>query len=102
MYAKYCRNKYIKKGLSSLCNIICIYIYILNWLHKFLLFIFSDIFLDYHKATFIMISTWEDFYAKQPPPQDLAQNEKVLKEFTKQHLQKNNKVVLVTVRVSKF
>jgi len=44
-----------------------------------------------------MVSTWEDFYAKHPPPQDLAQNEQMLKEFTKRHLEAGNKVVLITV-----
>ncbi|XP_018366694.1 PREDICTED: phosphopantothenate--cysteine ligase [Trachymyrmex cornetzi] len=43
-----------------------------------------------------MVSTWEDFYAKHPPPQDLAQNEQALKEFTRKHLEAGNKVVLVT------
>lgn len=43
-----------------------------------------------------MVSAWEDFYAKQPPPQDLEQNESTLREFTKRHLQSTNKVVLVT------
>lgn len=44
-----------------------------------------------------MVSTWEDFYAKHPPPQDLAHSEILLKEFTERQLKKNNKVVLVTV-----
>ncbi|XP_012542402.1 phosphopantothenate--cysteine ligase [Monomorium pharaonis] len=43
-----------------------------------------------------MVSTWEDFYAKHPPPPDLAQNEQALKEFTRRHLEAGNKVVLVT------
>ncbi|EFN88124.1 phosphopantothenate--cysteine ligase [Harpegnathos saltator] len=43
-----------------------------------------------------MVSAWEDFYAKHPPPQDLAQNENALKEFTKKHLEGGNKVVLIT------
>ncbi|XP_011644143.1 phosphopantothenate--cysteine ligase [Pogonomyrmex barbatus] len=43
-----------------------------------------------------MVSTWEDFYAKHPPPQDLEQNEQALKEFTKKHFEAGNKVVLVT------
>lgn len=49
-----------------------------------------------------MVSAWEDFYAKHPPPQDLAQNESALKEFTKKHLEKGNKVVLVTVSESEM
>jgi hypothetical protein len=44
-----------------------------------------------------MVSAWEDFYAMQPPPQDLVQNENALKEFTKKHFDDGNKVVLVTV-----
>lgn len=40
--------------------------------------------------------TWEEFYAKHPPPQDFAQTEIILKEFADRQLQKNNKVVLVT------
>lgn len=44
-----------------------------------------------------MVSSWEDFYAKHPPPQDLIQNEKTLKEFIKKQLDKDTKVVLVTV-----
>lgn len=43
-----------------------------------------------------MVSAWEDFYATHPPPQDLTQNENALKEFTTKHLEKGNKVVLVT------
>ncbi|KAL6268819.1 hypothetical protein P5V15_001943 [Pogonomyrmex californicus] len=43
-----------------------------------------------------MVSTWEDFYAKHPPPQDLKQNEQALKEFTRKHFEAGNKVVLVT------
>lgn len=43
-----------------------------------------------------MVSAWEDFYAKHPPPQDLEQNETALKEFTKKHLDEGNKVVLIT------
>jgi len=42
-----------------------------------------------------MVSTWEDFYAKHPPPQDLAQNEQELKAFIRRHLEAS-KVVLVT------
>ncbi|XP_043252750.1 phosphopantothenate--cysteine ligase isoform X1 [Colletes gigas] len=42
-----------------------------------------------------MNSTWEDFYAKHPPPQDLAQSEALLKEFIGRQLERN-KVVLVT------
>lgn len=48
-----------------------------------------------------MVSAWEDFYAKHPPPLDLAQNESTLKKFTKKHLEEGNKVVLVTVSESK-
>lgn len=48
-------------------------------------------------TAFMMVSTWEDFYAKHLPPQDLAQNEQALKEFTKKHFEAGNKVVLVTV-----
>lgn len=44
-----------------------------------------------------MVSAWEDFYAMQPPPQDLVQNENALKEFTKKHFDNGTKVVLVTV-----
>lgn len=47
-----------------------------------------------------MVSAWEDFYAKHPPPQDLAQNESTLKKFTKKHLEASNKIVLVTVSKS--
>lgn len=43
--------------------------------------------------------TWEEFYAKHPPPQDFAQSEALLKAFTERQLEKNNKVVLVTVSV---
>ncbi|XP_012232057.1 phosphopantothenate--cysteine ligase [Linepithema humile] len=43
-----------------------------------------------------MVSAWEDFYAMQPPPQDLVQNENALQEFTKKHFDAGNKVVLVT------
>lgn len=43
-----------------------------------------------------MGSTWEDFFAKHPPPQDLAQTENLLKSFIEKHSKKNNKVVLVT------
>ncbi|XP_011864428.1 PREDICTED: phosphopantothenate--cysteine ligase [Vollenhovia emeryi] len=43
-----------------------------------------------------MGSTWEDFYAKHPPPQDLVQNEQALREFTRKHFETGNKVVLVT------
>lgn len=44
-----------------------------------------------------MVSAWEDFYAKHPPPQDFAQSESALKAFAQEHLEKGNKVVLVTV-----
>lgn len=44
-----------------------------------------------------MVSAWEEFYAKHPPPQDLAQSENALKAFTHKHMKKGNKVVLVTV-----
>lgn len=43
-----------------------------------------------------MVSAWEEFYAKHPPPQDLAQSENALKAFTHKHIKKGNKVVLVT------
>ncbi|KAK2586448.1 hypothetical protein KPH14_010723 [Odynerus spinipes] len=43
-----------------------------------------------------MVSTWEDFFAKHPAPQDLTQTESLLKGFTEKHLKENNKVVLVT------
>lgn len=43
-----------------------------------------------------MVSTWEDFFAKHPPPQDLTQTETLLNDFTKKHLHANNKVVLIT------
>lgn len=43
-----------------------------------------------------MSATWEDFYAKHPPPQDLAHSETLLKAFVERQLNKNNKVVLVT------
>ncbi|XP_054003300.1 phosphopantothenate--cysteine ligase [Hylaeus anthracinus] len=43
-----------------------------------------------------MNTTWEEFYVKHSPPQDLAQSELSLKEFTERHLKKNSKVVLVT------
>lgn len=44
-----------------------------------------------------MVSTWEDFYAKHPQPQDLAHSELLLKAFIEHQLKRNNKVVLVTV-----
>lgn len=47
-----------------------------------------------------MDTTWEDFYAKHPPPQDFNQNEILLKAFVERQLKRNNKVVLVTVSVS--
>lgn len=43
-----------------------------------------------------MASTWEDFFAKHPPPQDLNQTENLLKGFIEKHLKENNKVVLIT------
>lgn len=43
-----------------------------------------------------MNATWEDFYAKHPPPQDLMQSEKLLKEFIERQLKTDNRVVLVT------
>ncbi|XP_033347079.1 uncharacterized protein C4B3.18 isoform X2 [Bombus vosnesenskii] len=43
-----------------------------------------------------MDTTWEDFYAKHPPPQDFNQNEILLKAFVERQLKRNNKVVLVT------
>ncbi|XP_012286645.1 phosphopantothenate--cysteine ligase [Orussus abietinus] len=43
-----------------------------------------------------MTSTWEDFYAKNPPPSDLSKNEILLKDFTQMHFKAGNKVVLVT------
>lgn len=49
---------------------------------------------------FTMVSAWEEFYAKQPPPQDLTENENKLKEFTQKHLKDGNKIALVTVGVS--
>lgn len=49
-----------------------------------------------------MVSAWEDFYATHPPPQDLTQNENALKEFTTKHLEKGNKVVLVTVSLCRI
>lgn len=44
-----------------------------------------------------MVSTWEEFFAKHPPPQDLTQTESLLKSFSDRHLKENNKVVLITV-----
>lgn len=46
-----------------------------------------------------MVSAWEEFYAKLPPPQDLTENENKLKEFTQKHLKEGNKIALVTVSV---
>lgn len=46
-----------------------------------------------------MNTTWEDFYAKHPPPQDFNQNEILLKTFVERQLKKDKKVVLVTVSV---
>lgn len=46
-----------------------------------------------------MDTTWEDFYAKHPPPQDFNQNEILLKAFVERQLKRNNNVVLVTVSV---
>lgn len=46
-----------------------------------------------------MASTWEEFFAKHPPPQDLTQTESLLKSFTDRHLKENNKVVLITVNI---
>ncbi|XP_043580108.1 phosphopantothenate--cysteine ligase 2 isoform X2 [Bombus pyrosoma] len=43
-----------------------------------------------------MDTTWEDFYAKHPPPQDFKQSEILLKTFVERQLKRNNKVVLVT------
>ncbi|XP_043509713.1 phosphopantothenate--cysteine ligase [Frieseomelitta varia] len=43
-----------------------------------------------------MNTTWEDFYAKHPPPQDFNQNEILLKTFVERQLKKDKKVVLVT------
>ncbi|KAL2719158.1 phosphopantothenate--cysteine ligase [Vespula squamosa] len=43
-----------------------------------------------------MVSTWEEFFAKHPPPQDLTQTESLLKSFSDRHLKENNKVVLIT------
>ncbi|XP_018403678.1 PREDICTED: phosphopantothenate--cysteine ligase isoform X1 [Cyphomyrmex costatus] len=59
-------------------------------------FIVSSYSSSFQSQLFTMVSTWEDFYAKHPPPQDLAQNEQALKEFTRKHLEAGNKVVLVT------
>ncbi|KAK9305089.1 hypothetical protein QLX08_003775 [Tetragonisca angustula] len=43
-----------------------------------------------------MNTTWEDFYAKHPPPQDFNQNEILLKTFVERQLKKDKKVVLIT------
>ncbi|XP_076655865.1 phosphopantothenoylcysteine synthetase [Halictus rubicundus] len=43
-----------------------------------------------------MDSSWEDFYVKDPAPQNLAQNEKLLKEFVECQIENNKEVVLVT------
>ncbi|XP_006617469.1 phosphopantothenate--cysteine ligase [Apis dorsata] len=43
-----------------------------------------------------MNTTWEDFYAIHPPPQDFDQSEKLLKAFVQRQLKKNNMVVLIT------
>ncbi|XP_031845302.1 phosphopantothenoylcysteine synthetase [Nomia melanderi] len=43
-----------------------------------------------------MDSSWEDFYVKHAPPQDLAQNETLLKKFIEHQLREDEKVVLVT------
>lgn len=48
-----------------------------------------------------MDTTWEDFYAIHPPPQDFDQSEKLLKAFVQRQLKKNNMVVLITVSVHK-
>lgn len=49
-----------------------------------------------------MNTTWEDFYAKHPPPQDFNQNEILLKTFVERQLKKDKKVVLITVSVYSF
>lgn len=49
-----------------------------------------------------MNTTWEDFYAIHPPPQDFDQSEKLLKAFVQRQLKKNNMVVLITVSVHKI
>ncbi|XP_043271767.1 phosphopantothenate--cysteine ligase [Venturia canescens] len=43
-----------------------------------------------------MVATWEDFYAKNPPPTDFEKSETLMKEFTLHHAKKNTKVVLIT------
>ncbi|CAL7934751.1 unnamed protein product [Xylocopa violacea] len=43
-----------------------------------------------------MNTTWEEFYAKHPPPQDFGQSEALLTTFVERQLQKNNKVALIT------
>lgn len=47
-----------------------------------------------------MSTTWEDFYAKHPPPQDLPQSEILLREFVERQSKRNRTVVLVTVSYS--
>ncbi|XP_033328506.1 phosphopantothenoylcysteine synthetase [Megalopta genalis] len=43
-----------------------------------------------------MNSSWEDFYGKDSPPQDLAQNETLLKKFIECQLKRNQETVLIT------
>lgn len=43
-----------------------------------------------------MNSSWEDFYEKDPPPQNLSQNVTLLKEFVDFQIENNRDVVLVT------
>lgn len=40
---------------------------------------------------------WEDFYAKHLPPKDLSHSNELLLEFIRNHMKKNNRIVLVTV-----
>lgn len=42
-----------------------------------------------------MVSNWEEFYEKNPPPSDLVNSENLMKNFVKQH--KDQKIALVTV-----
>ncbi|XP_078037964.1 phosphopantothenoylcysteine synthetase [Augochlora pura] len=43
-----------------------------------------------------MNPSWEEFYIKHSPPQDLVQNETLLKEFIECQLKRNQEIVLIT------
>ncbi|XP_011500722.1 PREDICTED: uncharacterized protein C4B3.18-like isoform X1 [Ceratosolen solmsi marchali] len=43
-----------------------------------------------------MALLWEEFYDRTPRPSNLDENEKLLNNFAKHHIEKNNKIVLIT------